>query len=155
MRDFGRPINRIVIHCTATTQAATKDAILYFWKNTLGWKNPGYHYLIGVNGERYILSHLSNPTNGVRGYNWDSVHISYIGGKNGVDDRTEAQKRAMESLIRELRSDSILGPVPVVGHRDLSPDKNGDGQITQNEWVKICPSFDAASWCESVGILTP
>ena len=85
--NFGRPINRIVVHCTATSQSATVDGILNYWKNTLGWKNPGYHYIIGINGERNIISNLRLPTNGVRGYNWDSVHISYIGGRYG-DDRT-------------------------------------------------------------------
>lgn len=152
MRYFGRPINRIVIHCTATTQNATVEAIKAYWRTVLGWSNVGYHYIIGVNGERYILSHLSKPTNGVRGYNWDSVHISYIGGKDGVDDRTDAQKKEMEALIRELRGDDILGPVPVVGHRDLSPDLNGDGIITPNEYIKLCPSFEVSEWLAEVGI---
>jgi N-acetyl-anhydromuramyl-L-alanine amidase AmpD len=31
----------------------------------------------------------------------------------------------------------------VVGHRDLSPDLNGDGKITPNEWVKLCPCFNS------------
>jgi hypothetical protein len=31
--------------------------------------------------------------------------------------------------------------VDVLGHRDASPDKNGDGVITKNEWVKSCPCF--------------
>ena len=152
-RNFGRPINRIVIHSTATTQQATVGQIKAYWKNNLGWKNCGYHYIIGVNGERHILAHLSQVTNGVRGHNWDSAHISYIGGKNGVDNRTKAQKKEMEKLIKELRSDVILGKIPVVGHRDLSPDLNGDGIISPNEYVKLCPSFDVDSWCKSVGII--
>lgn len=90
-RDFGRPINRIVIHCTATSKDATVQAILDYWKNKLGWKNPGYHYIIGVHGERHILQHLSKTTNGVKGYNWDSVHISWIGGAERDDKPTDAQ----------------------------------------------------------------
>lgn len=31
----------------------------------------------------------------------------------------------------------------MVGHRDLSPDLNGDGVVRENEWVKACPCFDA------------
>ena len=31
----------------------------------------------------------------------------------------------------------------ILGHRDLSPDSNGDGRITPNEWIKQCPCFDA------------
>lgn len=166
-RNFGRPIVRIVLHCTASSQNASVDAILTYWKTPkgpkgspyipnvqggLGWKNPGYHYLIGLNGERHILSHLSNITNGVRGYNWNSCHISYIGGKDGIDTRTTAQSKQMETLIKELRSDNILGPVPVVGHRDLSPDLNGDGIITPNEWIKLCPSFEVSDWLKTINI---
>jgi hypothetical protein len=31
----------------------------------------------------------------------------------------------------------------VCGHRDLSPDKNGNGEIEPEEWMKACPCFDA------------
>ena len=31
----------------------------------------------------------------------------------------------------------------ILGHRDLSPDRNGDGRITPDEWIKLCPCFDA------------
>lgn len=31
----------------------------------------------------------------------------------------------------------------ICGHRDLSPDRNGDGVITPDEWLKECPCFDA------------
>ena len=145
-KDFGRPIKRIVLHCTATTQNATIEAIKNYWKNNLGWSQVGYHYMIGVNGERHILAHLSEITNGVYGYNRTSVHIAFIGGKNGVDDRTPTQKAEMKNLIQELRSNAILGSIPVFGHRDLSPDKNGDGVITPDEYIKLCPSFNVQKW---------
>jgi hypothetical protein len=29
-----------------------------------------------------------------------------------------------------------------VGHRDLSPDLNGDGVISPEKWLKACPCFD-------------
>ena len=32
----------------------------------------------------------------------------------------------------------------LVGHRDLSPDLNGNGEIEPEEWVKECPCFNAA-----------
>ena len=31
----------------------------------------------------------------------------------------------------------------IQGHRDFSPDLNKDGKITPNEWIKLCPCFDA------------
>ena len=30
----------------------------------------------------------------------------------------------------------------ICGHRDLSPDLNGNGEIEPEEWVKACPCFD-------------
>ncbi len=149
MKDFGRTINRIVIHCTASSQKATVENIKAYWKNQLGWKNPGYHYIIGVNGERHMIQNISKTTNGVKGYNHDSIHISYIGGLND-DDRTEEQKKALEKLLKELTDPAMLGDIPIVGHRDLSPDKNKDGKITSNEWIKRCPSFDVKEWLKEI-----
>lgn len=150
MKDFGRRIDRIVLHCTASRRDATVDEILHYWKAIKRWRNPGYHYLIDEMGRRHILQHLSKPTNGVKGFNWNSVHISYIGGRQGIDDRTSAQKVQMEKLLLELCSDSILGPVPIMGHRDLSPDIDGNGIITPDEWTKLCPSFDVAEWLQGI-----
>ena len=31
----------------------------------------------------------------------------------------------------------------IVGHRDFSEDKNGNGTIEPWEWIKACPCFDA------------
>lgn len=31
------------------------------------------------------------------------------------------------------------------GHRDLSPDFNRNGEIELEEWIKVCPCFDAVS----------
>lgn len=167
-RQFARPINRIVLHTTATSLYAKVEDILEFWRTPKGPKGskyipgvqggagfgnrPGYTYLIDAYGKRSILSHLDNYTYGVKGFNWDSCHIATIGGKGGIDDRTDAQKEQLVDLINELRTDAILGPVPIVGHRDLSPDLNGDGIITPNEFIKLCPGYDVKEWLKSVNI---
>lgn len=145
-RNFGRPINHITIHCTASSVNAKVSDIKKYWKNTLRWKSVGYHYIIGRKGERHILASLSSVVNGVRGHNWDGVHISYIGGKGGKDNRTEAQKEEMFRLLEELTAPDLLGNVQVLGHRDWSPDLNGDGKISPNEYIKLCPSFDVGKW---------
>ncbi|KAA3861402.1 N-acetylmuramoyl-L-alanine amidase, partial [Bacteroides ovatus] len=31
----------------------------------------------------------------------------------------------------------------ICGHRDLSPDLNGNGEIEPEEWIKACPCFNA------------
>ena len=32
----------------------------------------------------------------------------------------------------------------ICGHRDLSPDLNGNGEIEPEEWIKSCPCFEVA-----------
>lgn len=156
-RNFGRPIVRIILHTTQTSLGAKPDAIRRFWftpranaktgatkpyipdvQGGAGFKRAeGYHYMIDAEGRRHIRHHLSEVTNGVRGYNWNSVHISTIGGAKG-DDRTPAQIAELIKLINELRSDEILGMIPVRGHSDFA--------------AKDCPWYSASEWCRSVGI---
>jgi len=140
---YGRQINRIVIHCTASSQNASVEAILNYFKNVKGWSAPGYHYMISPNGDIENTWPISKVSNGVKGKNSDSLHIAYIGGKNG-DNRTDKQKESMLYLIKHLKDQ--LGDIPVVGHRDLSPDKNNNGVIERQEWVKRCPSFEVTEW---------
>ena len=127
-----REIKWIVVHCTATPQNTTVQSIQNYWKNNLGWKSPGYHRLIDPFGRIHILSEYNKPTNGVAGYNANSVHISYIGGVDGkkaVDNRTEEQKATMLDLLKELKR--LYPNAKIQGHRDFPKVK------------KACPSFDA------------
>jgi len=150
---YGRQIDNIIIHCTASTQQATVQQILDYWYNDLEWRHPGYHYIIEPNGNTTVLAELNQVTNGVKGYNWNSVHISYIGGKGGIDNRTDAQKIKMESIVKNLITTNYLGPeVRIAGHRDYSPDKNGDGIVSPNEWLKLCPSFSVSQWLQEINL---
>jgi N-acetylmuramoyl-L-alanine amidase len=74
-----RKIDYIVIHCTATQPNTKKESILNYWKNTLKWKSVGYHRLIDANGIIHELAKYEQTTNGVKGYNSNSIHFSYIG----------------------------------------------------------------------------
>lgn len=128
-----RLIKYIVIHCTATQPEAKVSAILNYWKS-IGWKRPGYHILIDEFGGVHKLSPFDQFTNGVKGFNMESVHISYIGGidRSGKpkDTRTEAQKKAIIESIREVLKWANK-PLIIQGHKDF-PNVN-----------KACPSFDA------------
>lgn len=141
---YGRAIRRIVIHCTATSQNATVKAIQNYWFNNKKWSRNGYHIMISPDGTINKLEPFNKISNGVRGYNADSINISYIGGKSS-DDRTYMQRKVMKEVVQALLAE--LGPVEVVGHRDLAfIDKNGNGKAEPNEWLKRCPSFDVYSW---------
>ena len=126
-----RDIKYIAIHCTATSQNVKVDTILNNWKRK-GWKRPGYHYLIDKDGVIHNLHPEEQFSNGVKGYNMQTINVCYIGGKD-VDDRTDAQKAIMLGLLKHLK-----GKYPnalIQGHRDfLQRGKPG--------W-KECPRFDA------------
>lgn len=128
-----REISWIVVHCTATRQETTVKSILNYWRTGLGWKNPGYHLIVKPNGEYERLASDETVCNGVKGYNYNSLHVSYIGGidKNGkaLDNRTDAQKQTLLELICELKSK--YPNAKIQGHRDFP------------NVAKDCPSFDA------------
>ena len=128
-----RNINYIAIHCTATQPEASIASIQNYWKNNLGWKNPGYHFIIDRFGDVVNLLPIELVSNGVQGYNSQTINISYVGGidKSGKpkDTRTEAQKQSILKLLKELR---VKFPkAKIQGHRDFPNVK------------KACPSFDA------------
>ena len=130
-----RSIKYIVIHTTATQPNATVAAIERHWNDVLKWKSPGYHLLIEANGTIHRLLDFNGIANGVRGFNNHSVHISYIGGitKEGkpIDNRTDAQKKAILLCINEVIAWSENKCLIIQGHRDF-PNQN-----------KACPCFDA------------
>lgn len=131
-----RQIKYIVVHCTATPPEAKAENIVRYWKEQLGWKNPGYHYIIRRNGEIVQLLSEDQVSNGVKNYNQHSVHISYIGGidKNNkpLDNRTPEQKAALFNKLVAL-SEKYPG-AEIKGHRDFPG-------VT-----KACPSFDVRTW---------
>lgn len=83
-----------------------------------------------------------------KGRNAHSIGICYIGGldRQGcpADTRTDAQIRAMGELVVRLCSVYPVGEV--IGHRDTSPDCNGNGVIEPREYIKACPCFDVGAW---------
>lgn len=135
-----RTIKRIILHCTASPQTQTVQEILNYWKYHNGWNDPGYHFLIEADGTVHNLLPVEKVSNGARGYNSTSIHISYIGGvdenKQPIDNRTDAQIQSMIVLVARLKLTFV--DALVIGHRDLTNVK------------KKCPSFDARDWLKSI-----
>ena len=145
-----RTIKYIVIHCTGAPGSQSTKSIIDFWKNVKKWRQVGYHKLISNDGKVEELAKPEVITNGVAGHNSKAYHICYKGGQYGRDSRTPEQK---VSLLDEVRKAKAKWPnAKIVGHRDLSPDKNADGIISPNEWTKDCPSFDVKQWLKDAGI---
>lgn len=141
-----RKINLIVVHCSATKEGKDFDVNdIRRMHLQRGFVNVGYHFVIKLDGLIQNGRPISQVGAHVKGYNANSIGVCYIGGldANGKpkDTRTVAQKAALIQLLRELKS--RYPNARICGHRDLSPDKNHDGKITPNEWLKACPCFDA------------
>lgn len=148
---YVRNVELIVIHCSAT-----KETVDYTFDQCCkdhrarGFNTCGYHRFISKDGTIHKGRSFDAPGAHVAGHNSHSIGICYEGGldKDGKakDTRTHLQKEAIAKCILEALEYSRTGKLQVkriTGHRDLSPDLNGNGIVEPNEWVKQCPCFDA------------
>ena len=131
-----RSITLIIVHCSANKAgSALRMADIDRYHRSLGWKCCGYHYVIPTDGsievgrpEEMVGAHCVN-------HNKYSIGVCYIGGlaADGItpaDTRTEAQKRALQQLLADLKQ--RYPKALVLGHCELDYRK------------PHCPGFDAA-----------
>ena len=154
-------IKRIIIHCAATPNgkrlgnarqtAAQRIDDMHARRGFARrpWHinafNPhlraiGYHYIIDTDGT--LESGRAEGETGahVKGYNTGSIGICMV----GTDQFTASQWEALAALVRDLKA--RYPQAHICGHRDLSPDIDGDGTVEPHEWLKICPGFTVADW---------
>ena len=162
-------IDSIVIHCSSTPEGDEYFAAdIDKWHKERGFKMIGYNYVIDLDGtvetgRPLTMDGAHCNTAGLSGksYNKHSIGICYVGGLEATtnskgkiipkkdangnyiakDTRTLEQKQAMHDLVFKLM-DEFPNIKEVIGHRDTSPDKNHNGKIEKNEWIKACPCFD-------------
>jgi hypothetical protein len=144
-----KTIDTIVLHCSATRAGMdVRASDIDKWHKERGFAMIGYNFVIDLDGTVEEGRPLTMDGAHCIGYNNHSIGICYIGGLDAFgkpfDTRTVAQKIAMHQLVGRLM-DEYPTITQVIGHRDTSPDLNGDGKITPNEWIKACPCFDARS----------
>lgn len=159
------PIRKIIIHCSATPNGKAFTATdIDRWHKARGFKrNPhavksfnihlphiGYHFVINLDGTIETGRQIGEIGAHCKGHNQNSIGICLIGGISASGKNhakfSEAQWEALARLMRELASQ--YPNADIYGHRDLSPDLNGDGTITPNEWIKTCPNFDVTEWLD-------
>lgn len=170
------PITKIVVHCSATrngkslrTNNQTAAERINDWHKQRGFKrdaalaqkfnpqlpNIGYHYIIDTDGAVDTGRAIGEVGAHVKGHNTHSIGICLVGGitANGKNhgEYTEQQWVSLYGLLQVLQKDHPNARI--YGHRDLSPDLNGDGTITPNEWIKDCPCFDVWTWLDSGEVL--
>ena len=140
-----RKIDSIIIHCSATKAGQDFTAAdIDRWHRERGFNGIGYHYVVCLDGRLEKGRDISLIGAHCKGWNEHSIGICYIGGLDGngypADTRTNAQKRVLYQLIMDLKREYNVAQV--LGHRDTSPDLNGNGVIEPYEYVKACPCFD-------------
>ena len=145
-----RTINTIIIHRSATRRGLDFTANdIDQWHRQRGMDGIGYHYVIRIDGTIERGRDIEKVGAHCRGHNRESVSICYIGGLDSLgrpaDTRTRAQRYAMRRLI-EILQRQFPEIRLVIGHRDVSPDLNGNGRLEPSEWIKSCPCFDVAQW---------
>jgi N-acetyl-anhydromuramyl-L-alanine amidase AmpD len=148
------PIKYVTFHASATPEGrhVTHEQINAWDKAKFG--QISYHWVVELDGTMHRTLRDDQKGAHVGGHNTGNIGICYIGGmdakmKRAKDTRTEAQKKSLLTLARTYkeRNPSII----FRGHRDWSPDKDGDGIIEPHEWVKACPCFDVKAWLKSEG----
>lgn len=144
-----KTVKYLVVHCSATP--ALRDigvAEIRSMHKQRGFNDVGYHYVIRRDGrlekgraDTVVGAHVS-------GFNSASLGICLVGGINekgwSENNFTASQFAALRQLLTTLKAKHTTAEI--LGHRDLSPDKNGDGKISRNEWMKDCPCFDVRDW---------
>lgn len=159
---MSRTIDLIVIHCAATPNGKAighrpgKPAASYIdvWHSARGFRradaarsafNPqlyaiGYHFVIDADGSIGTGRAESEVGAHVQGHNAHSLGVCMA----GTDKFTCFQWVALETQVRSLKQ--RYPQARIVGHRDLSPDLDGDGAVEPREWTKTCPGFSVADW---------
>ena len=142
-----RTINLFVVHCSATREDCTlSPEALDVMHRRRGFNGTGYHYYIRKDGTLYLTRSLERIGAHAKAFNAHSIGICYEGGLdargNPKDTRTPEQRSALHLLVYQLLQQ--FRNARVCGHRDLSPDLDGDGTVEPWEWVKQCPCFEVS-----------
>ena len=128
-------VKLIIVHCTATRCDRPFSVESLIATGNARFGQPSYHYYIRMDGD--VIPTLPENIRGAhaRHYNRCSIGVCYEGGINAKgkadDTRTEAQKKAMLELLKDLREE--YPEARIIGHRELP------------HVAKDCPCFDAAS----------
>ena len=129
-------VKLLIIHCSATKVSRPFSVENLINTGIARFGQPSYHYYIRMDGE--VIPILPENVRGAHAkhYNSCSLGICYEGGLdvNGraTDTRTQAQKDAMLSLLKDLREE--YPDARIIGHCELP------------HVVKTCPNFLASEY---------
>ena len=144
-----RPINEIIIHCTATPEGrAVSVAEINDWHLARGWSGIGYHRVIHLDGRREAGRPIERIGAHVKGHNTGTVGVVYVGGMNrdftaAADTRTPAQKDALLAEIIDLRDRFGIGKIS--GHHDYDAGKACPSFEARPEYAHLFPAMNAVA----------
>jgi N-acetyl-anhydromuramyl-L-alanine amidase AmpD len=145
----------LVVHVSATKRSQQIGrAELVAMHKARGFADIGYNSVINLDGRREKGRGDNAIGAHVEGFNsiaWGTVIIGGMG-ENGKPSNTMTaeQEAALEQDLR--RALKLFPNARIAGHRDLSPDKDGDGVIEASEWTKMCPCFNVIPWAIGKGL---
>jgi hypothetical protein len=138
-----RPINEIIIHCTATRPDWDKDqtpqeklASIRSWHLDRGWSDIGYHFVIFRDGTVLTGRPIEKVGAHVKGHNTGTIGVSLEGGFGSAttdsfsDHFTEEQEKALRDLLKDLQNKYSVDKI--TGHNQYA--------------AKACPGFDVPTW---------
>lgn len=145
----------ITVHCAATQnlESIGVDTIRQ-WHLKRGFNDTGYHYIIRTDGTVEAGRPLTKQGAHVYGHNKDNIGVCLVGGVDSkgrsVDNFTYQQRAALKAVLATLKHVYGITNDNIKGHRDWSPDLDGDGVIEKHEWLKDCPCFDVKTLLEDI-----
>lgn len=163
-----RSITEIIIHCSATQEGKdfTVEDITR-WHKARKFRTIGYHYVIYRDGSIHTGRPLSEEGAHCKegGHNKHSIGVCYIGGlatdgKTPKDTRTPEQKKALTSLLKELKAK--FPNATIHGHREFVCNNRNHGKCPGCAMMadaasckyanKACPSFNATREYKSMAV---
>lgn len=124
-------------------------------------RSVGYHFIIARNGAVFTGRHEDEVGAHAASFNVSSIGICLV----GTDAYTPAQWAWLKSTVPTIAArHGVPLQMParevdrraggpgyrevngICGHRDLSPDGNGNGLVEPFEWLKTCPGFSVGDW---------
>lgn len=145
----------ITVHATATPPDQDHDvASIRKMHLRRGFNDIGYHVLIKRDGTIELGRPFNRWGAHVKGHNRNNLGIVLVGGidSNGKaeDNFTPEQYDSLREVLIDLVGVLGIKDGNIKGHRDWSPDLNGDGKITSNEFIKMCPCFDVKTFLDNL-----
>jgi len=137
------PVREICLHCSATRPDWMADqplsaqrAEIRRWHLANGWRDIGYHWIIGRDGKLLTGRPETEIGAGVEGHNAGVIHVCLVGGHGSAESDSFAQhfSPAQDTAARQL--------IQAIGMRTRIEVISGHNQYA----AKACPGFTVSQW---------